>query len=122
MKVGKDRIVFLQSRLDEIKEAISKQDIRDLVSSGAILIRPVKGRRRNVPRKNRRGPGKIKKKVNKRKQRYVIMTRKLRRYTKEMEKQGKITREERIEIRKRIRNKAFKSLASLKNYIGGLRK
>ena len=35
--VGKERIVFAKSRLNEIKEAITKQDIRDLKNDGAIL-------------------------------------------------------------------------------------
>ncbi len=30
LKVGKERIVFVEARLDEIKEAITKQDMRDL--------------------------------------------------------------------------------------------
>ena len=121
MKVGKDRITFIRARLEEIKEAITKQDMRDLVVSGAIIIKPIKGRKTNVTRKNKRGTGKIKKKINKRKQEYVIMTRKLRRYVEEMKKQGKLSKEEVVEIRKRIRNRAFKSKANLKLHIGGLR-
>jgi ribosomal protein L19E len=121
-KVGKDRVKFTRARMDEIKEAITKQDFKELIQSGAIVIKPIKGRRTNVKRRNRRGPGKIKKKVNTRKQDYVIMTRKLRAYSKAMEEQGKITREEHKEIRKRIRNRAFKSKANLKLYIEGLRK
>ena len=66
MKVGKDRITFVRARLEEIKEAITKQDIRDLVASGAIMIKPVKGRKTNVKRRNKRGTGKIKKKENRR--------------------------------------------------------
>ena len=122
MKVGKDRITFVRARLEEIKEAITKQDIRDLVISRAIIIKPVKGRKTNTKRKNKRGTGKIKKKVNKRKQEYVIMTRKLRKYTAEMKKQEKLSKEDVSEIRKKIRNKAFKSKAHLKTYIGGLKK
>ena len=122
VKVGKDRIKFTKARMDEIKEAITKQDFKELIESGAVVIKPIQGRRTNVKRKNKRGTGKIKKKVNKRKQEYVIMTRKLRRYSKEMENQGTITKEEHKEIRKRIRNRAFKSKANLKLYIEGLRK
>ncbi len=122
LKVGKDRITFVRSRLEEIKEAITKQGIRDLVISGAIKVKQVKGRKTNVSRKNRKGTGKIKKKVNKRKQEYVIMTRKLRAFTAELKKQGKLTLEEVKEIRKRIRNRAFKSKANLKSYVEGLRK
>jgi large subunit ribosomal protein L19e len=122
LKVGKDRITFVRARLEEIKEAITKQDIRDLVVSGAILVKPIKGRKTNTKRKNRRGVGKVKKKVNVRKKEYVIMTRKLRNYVQEQKKQGRLSKEEVIEIRKRIRNRAFKSKANLKLYIEGLRK
>jgi len=122
LKIGKRRIVFLESRKDEIKEAITKQDIRDLVVSGAILIKEVKGRKKIKKRKGIKGPGSIKKKVNKRKQEYVVMTRKLRAYAKEMKAQGKISKEELKEIRKKIRNRLFKSKANLKKYIGELTK
>jgi len=122
LKVGKERIVFVQSRLNEIKEAITKQDIRDLLKEGAITIKPIKGRKRNVKKSKRRGPGKIKKKVKKRKQEYVIMTRKLRKHVTEIKKQGKIAEEDVEDIRKKIRNRFFSSKAHLKEYIGGLRK
>lgn len=122
LKVGKDRIKFVRARLEEIKEAITKQDIRDLVQEGAIVVKPINGRKTNVKRKNRRSTGKIKKKVNKRKQEYVIITRKLRNYTAEMKKQGKLTSEDVKEIRKRIRNRAYKSKANLKMYIEGLKR
>ena len=50
------------------------------------------------------------------------MTRKLRKYVSEMKKQGRLSKEEITEIRKRIRNKKFRSKAHLKEYIGGLKK
>ena len=122
LKVGKERIIFLTTRINEIKEAITKNDIRDLTAEGAILVKEVGERRKKLKKATRKSTGNIRKKVNTRKQDYVIMTRKLRRYTKEMEKQGQINREERLEIRKRIRNKGFKSQANLKEYIKNLRK
>lgn len=122
LKVGKDRIVFVRARLEEIKEAITKQDIRDLVESGAIIVKPVKGRKTNVKRRNRRGVGKIKKKINKRKKEYVAITRKLRNYVRELEKQGKLTKDEVKEIRKNIRNRAFKSKANLKLHVEEMKK
>ena len=122
LKVGKERIVFLQSRLDEIKEAITKQDIKDLQKEGAIIVKDIKGRRKIKKKGKKRSVGNIRKKVNKRKQEYVIMTRKLRKYVVEMKKQEKLSKEEISDIRKKIRNKAFKSKAHLKTYIGGLNK
>lgn len=121
LRVGKDRIVFLQSRLDEIKEAITKQDIRGLRDEGAIVIKE-KGGRKKLKKRVSKSPGNIKKRVKKRKHEYIIMTRKLRSYVNEMKKQEKITGEEAKDIRKKIRNKIFKSKNSLKEYIGGLHK
>ena len=121
LNVGKDRIMFVTSRLGDIKEALTKQDVRDLKEDGAIVIKPVKGRKK-VVKINNRSTGNIRKKVSTRKRDYVIMTRKLRRYVAEMRKQGKVNREEYKDIRKKIRNKAFKSQANLKEYIGGLNK
>jgi len=122
LKIGKKRIKFVKVRLDEIKDAITKQDIKDLVSDGAIVIKSIKGRRKNKKRKNKRGVGKIKKKVNKRKKDYVKMTRKLRKYVKHLKKQGKINLEESKEIRKGIRNKTFKSKENLKLNIREMKK
>lgn len=122
LKIGKERIIFLQSRLEEIKEAITKQDIKDLVKEGAILIKEISGKRKSEKKKKTRGTGKIRKKVNVRKRTYVIMTRKLRRYVAEMKKQGKLTKEEATEIRKKIRNRQFKSKAHLKEQIEVMKK
>ena len=122
LKIGKKRIAFITSRLDEIKEAITKQDIRDLKKEGAIRIKEIKGSKKNLQKKKKKSTGNIKKKVNTRKRDYVIMTRKLRAYTKEMFKQGKLSKEDVVEIRKKIRNKIFKSKANLRDYIGELKK
>ena len=112
--VGKEKIIFLKPRLDEIKEAITKQDIKDLLKDGAIAIKEPSGRRKVKIKKRRKGAGKVKKKVNRRKRDYIILTRKLRRYTSDLKKQGKISKEEAKEIRKKIRNKVFRSKAHLK--------
>ena len=117
--IGKSRIIFVQSRLEDIKEAITKQDIRDLIQDKAIVIKNIKGRTK-VRKSARRSTGNIRKKINKRKKNYVILTRKLRAYVSELKKRGELSLEEVTEIRKKIRNKAFRSKANLKEYIGGL--
>ncbi len=120
LNVGKERIVFLESRLNKIKESITKQDIRDLKKEGSILVKEIKGRRKKKKKlSKRRGFGKIKKKVKKRKEKYVIMTRKLRKYVADMKKKGKISREEFYDVRKKIRNKVFRSKNHLKEYLEG---
>ena len=76
--VGLGKITFDNNRLEEIKEAITKQDLRDLYEAGAISIKETKGKAVNVKRTTKRGPGKIKMKVHDRKGDYVRLTRKLR--------------------------------------------
>ncbi len=122
LKIGRTRIVFLQSRLNEINEAITKQDIRDLNKSGAIIIKGIKGKRKKEKRKIKRSLGNIRKKVNKRKREYLVLTRKLRRYLSEIKKQKKLSDEEIEGIRKRIRNRMFRSKSHLKEHIQELKK
>ena len=98
LKVGKNRISFNQDNLSDIKEAITRQDIKDLYAEGIISIKPIKGRKKVEKRKRQRGPGKIKKKVNKRKQVYVKITRKLRSYLSELKKLGVINQDLNIEF------------------------
>jgi len=121
LNVGEDRIVFLESRLEEIKDAITKQDIRDLLKSGAIIIKERKGRK-TVQRIKSRSVGNIRRKARKRKREYMILTRKLRRYLKGPEAGEKLLREHVIDIRKKIRNRIFRSKAHLKEHIGGIQK
>jgi large subunit ribosomal protein L19e len=119
LHVGKERIIFVKERLEEIKEAITKQDIRDLHQDRAILVKEIKGRKTKPSKHKRKTKGNVRKKVNKRKQEYVIMTRKLRSYLAEMKRQGKVNPKELKEIRKKIRNRTFKSKSHLKDYLGG---
>lgn len=117
LKVGKNRVVFDQEKLAEIKEAITKQDIRDLHNSGVIKIKDKKGRRKKIKRKTR-GEGKRKKKIRQRKREYVKITRKLRRYLFELKKQGKMNNGEYNKLRKRIKAREFRSKAQLKEQLG----
>ena len=117
--VGTYKIVFDINRLEEIKEAITKQDIKDLFASGAITIRETRGRKTKIRRKNRRGPGKIKFKVRNTKRDYMVLTRKLRFHVKELRKQGKIDKDQFLDLRKKIKAKMFKDKQHLKAHIGG---
>ncbi|MDO8517210.1 MAG: 50S ribosomal protein L19e [Nanoarchaeota archaeon] len=118
LKVGKYRIIFMEESLNEIKEAITRQDISDLYKSGAIKIREIRGRRKAVKRKHRRGVGKVKKKVKNSKQEYVKLTRKLRTYAKFLVKTKKINPEKYRKIRKMIKAKRFKSKRHLNEGLG----
>lgn len=114
LRVGRNRVIFVEGHAAEIKEAITRQDILDLVQSGAIQVREVAGRRKIVKRKHRRRTGKVKKKVNKRKQEYVTITRKLRAFTRGLLRTGAVDKEKSKDIRKMIRSRRFKSKRHLK--------
>lgn len=116
LNVGVGRIRFNDNNINEIKEAITKQDIRDLVAAKAIFVNPIRGRKANAPRKRRRA-GSIRMRPNSRKNDYMILTRKLRSYLSEIRKQGKITDEEFATLRKGVRSKTFKNKNNLKEHI-----
>ncbi len=109
LSVGKNRLYFASDSLPEIKEAITRQDIMDLFNAGAIQIKEINGRKKIEKRKHRRRTGRVKKKVNNRKQEYVIITRKLRKHLKHMIKTNAIDIETYRNTRKQIRARKFKS-------------
>ena len=118
LKVGITRVKFDSDKLNEIKEAITRQDILDLNKTGAIQIRDVSGRTKIVRRKHRRRTGKIKKQVKTEKKEYVTLTRKLRKLTKHLLKTKAIDKEKHEEIRRRIRAKKFRSRRHLNESLG----
>jgi large subunit ribosomal protein L19e len=107
--VGRDRIVLNQQRLSEIKDAITKQDIRDLFDSGAISIKLIRGRKTLTKRKNRRRAGSIKHSPRKKKKEYAILIRKLRAHLAGLKRKGAISREKYLSLRKEIKTHIFKS-------------
>ncbi|VVB83187.1 50S ribosomal protein L19e [uncultured archaeon] len=118
--VGEKRIKFLEPRLEEIKEALTKQDIRDLYNDGAIVIKNISGRKTSTKKKKKRSVGNVRKKVNKRKQEYVALTRKLRKHLAKIK--TKLTKKENEDLRNKIKNKYFTSNANFKDYIAGVKK
>ena len=119
--VGSDRIVFVESRLGEIKDAITKQDLRDLEKSGAIIIKIRKGGAKVHKRKSR-STGNIRKKVRQNKRDYMAITRKLRTYLLELHSRGEISKEDMRSMRKKIRNREFRSKTHFKELREGVRK
>src|SRR3989338_4498721 len=117
LKVGKNRIIFNTARLSELKEAITKQDIRDLKEAGAIHIKEIRGRKTQKKRKTRKRFGSFRKKVRGGKRKYVIITRKLRSYLAYLKKTKQIPKENYLTLRKEIRASMFRSLAHMKERI-----
>jgi len=117
LKVGKNRIAINESRLSELKEAITKQDIKDLKEAGVIIIKEISGRKSNLKRKTRRRAGSVKKKVKTKKLTYMTLTRKLRAYLAGLKRREIITNEEFKALRKEIRSSSFRSLSHMKERV-----
>ena len=112
MKVGLNKVIFNEFRLDEIKEAITRQDILDLIKDKAIMLRNIKGRKVNEKR-GRRKFGSVRKKIKKRKKHYIIKVRKYRNYIMKLKEQNKISDKKYKELRKKIKQNIFKDIKHL---------
>jgi large subunit ribosomal protein L19e len=115
--IGKNRIAFNVHRLGEIKEAITKQDIKDLVVDGAIIIKEIKGRKVVVKSNSRRRAGSVKKKVKSGKRIYINRTRKMRSFIAQLRKKERLSEEAYLTLRKEIRASIFKDLSHIKERI-----
>jgi large subunit ribosomal protein L19e len=117
LKVGLNRVVFNTARLNEIKEAITKQDVRDLFVSGAIMVKEIKGTKTKEKRKWRRRSGSIRMSPKGGKTKYVMRTRKLRDYIMRLRDNEMISRDIYLKLRQEIRASVFKDLTHLKERI-----
>lgn len=117
LNVGKSRVLFDPDRINDIKEALTKADIRDLISEGVIKKEQVKERKNFKKENGRRGIGKIKKYVIRRKREYVRKIRKLRRYLKAMLEKRAITKQEFYKLRKYSKDGHFKDRKHLEEFI-----
>jgi ribosomal protein L19E len=119
--VGKGRIIFNSTMLADIKEAMTRQDIKELAASGAISIREVKGRKKKEKRKTRRRAGSRRMILKHKKRTYVNLTRKLRAYLVELLGHNLITKEIYLKLRREIRAHSFKDKTHMKERLEGLK-
>ncbi|MEM4271507.1 MAG: 50S ribosomal protein L19e [Candidatus Pacearchaeota archaeon] len=115
--VGKGRISFNINRLSDIKEALTRQDILDLLKDGAIIIKEIKGRAKVKKRKTRRRAGSKRHTEKEGKRRYISITRKLRKYASELLSQGKITKEQYNKLRQEIKSRSFRDKPHFKERV-----
>ena len=78
LNVGLKRIWFDPLRLEDIKQAITRSDIHDLVKERAIRIKAEKRKKADNTKRKRRNSGSVRVKVANRKSRYVNRIRKIR--------------------------------------------
>ncbi|MEM0230968.1 MAG: 50S ribosomal protein L19e [Candidatus Woesearchaeota archaeon] len=128
MKCSQKRVRFDTERLDEIKEAITKQDIGRLISSGAIYKKQEKGVSRGRARKiliqkrkgRRRSDGSLKGSHGARlpkKESWMNRVRLQRRFLSELKEKGIIDRKTFRMLYLKVKGGMFRSKAHLKLYI-----
>ena len=124
LKCGIHRVKLDPEKLEEISEAITREDIRRLIKDGAIWKEQEKGisraRVRARKRKRSRGPGsKEGGKYSRlsRKEQWMIRVRAQRRRLKELRDRGLITRTTYRKVYMMVKAGAFKSVASMMEYL-----
>lgn len=115
--VGKERVLFNKERLADIKEAITRQDIRDLAKDGAIIIKEVSGRKFKVRVRKRKREGNVRKVVNRGKKDYVNFVRKARAHLRQLKQTGAMSNENFIALRKELKSRRIDSRTQLKERI-----
>jgi len=116
LEVGENQVRFDSLRLDEIKQAITKQDIRDLIKDRAIRKKPGIAHVAKVRRK-RTGAGRRKFRVKTRKRDYINRIRKIRTYVRDQMNAGNLTKDLANNVRKYAKAGQFKNLRQAKDYI-----
>jgi len=128
LKAGKNRIIFDNSKLNEIKEAITKRDIRNLINSGVIKLDQKHGfssfrinKLRAQKRKGKRkGLGSRKGKKTARlgrKKKWMIKVRVQRKFLKYLKQNKLISIHVYRKIYKMIKSDVFRSKRHLKLYL-----
>jgi large subunit ribosomal protein L19e len=128
LDVGKSRVWFDPEQQDEIAEAITREDIRDLVDQGTIRATDAKGNSKGRAREraakraygHRKGPGSRKGKAGgrkKEKDEWVSRIRAQRRRLKELRDDGPLTPTQYREVYNKASGGEFEDVARLEAYI-----
>lgn len=128
LKVGKNRVHFDQEKLGEIKEAITKADIRSLINEKTIKAKPIKGISRYRARKTkkqkskgrRKGPGSRKgtrKARLSKKKRWMLKVRAQRKFINELKEKKQIESKVFRNIYKKVSGNYFRSRRHIQLYL-----
>ena len=128
LKCSKKRVVFDSDRLTDIKEAITKGDIKSLIKEGVIKRVPIKSISKVRARKihtqkvkgRKKGVGKRKGRINARtpkKRRWINSIRLQRLFLKELKGKGYLSKENYRKLYTRSKSGFFRNKRHLKMYI-----
>ncbi len=117
--VGKGRVRFNAEKLEDIEDAVTRGEVRALISQGTIKLKPIKGQtQRHKTRKIGQGSRKGKKSARMgKKERWVRQVRALRKYLKKVK--PSVNKKIYWEAYKKVKGGEIKSVARLKEFIGG---
>ena len=128
MDVGENRVKIDPDETDRVEEAITRQDIRNLVESGAITKKKVKGTSRGRARKNRaqkakgrrKGQGSRKGKKTARKdskKKWMEQIRAIRKRLKEMKEEGEVDNDTYWDLYDMAKGGFFRDVNHLENHV-----
>lgn len=128
LKTGQNKIQFDPARLNDIKQAITKLDVRELIAEGAITAKPRTGVSRVRARKNarqrskglRKGPGSKEGTASARnpsKHIWINRVRAQRAFLKELKEKGLIGTAAFKELYRKSKGGFFRSVRHIKLYI-----
>jgi len=117
LKCGLDRVWINSKRLKDVSQAITRNDVKKLISSGIIKKLPKKGNAKNIKIK-RKGPGSRKgREAFEKKKKWMKTIRALRKHLKRLKNSGKISNKIYRELYKKAKSGTFKSKSELDLYI-----
>lgn len=125
LKCSEKKIVFDPSRLDEVKEAITKEDMRDLIKKKIIKLKKTKEiskvrsriRKKQRQKGRQRGFGSRKGKRRKGKRDWINRIRVQRRLVKGLRNTGKISKKDYRNLYLKAKGGFFRSKRHIKLYI-----
>ena len=117
LKVGQSRVWLDPNRLEDIKNAITRADIKKLIEGGAIKALPPKIKKPKEKKKRRKGPGSRKGSRTSGKEEWMKTVRALRKYLKELRDSGKLTTRQYRELYLKVKGGMFRSRAHLNLYL-----
>jgi large subunit ribosomal protein L19e len=114
--VGENRIRFDPERLEDLADAITREDVRALIEEGAIYAAPVRGQTRNRAKETRVRKGGKYATLTK-KERWIMRVRPQRRYLRRLRDHGIIDRSLYRKLYLQVKAGRFKSIADIRNLL-----
>lgn len=133
MKVGQNRVKFNPERMEEVSEALTREDVRYLISSGAITKKPVKGnsrgrikaRQKQKKKGKQRGQGSRKGSVKTRvggKRAWITKIRAIRDELRKIREENEIEDGQYRALYLKAKGNLFHSRRHLREYVGRMKK